>query len=517
MALTWGCGVVVGAETRPAETQAADEAANPGEQLPGQVKARVFDPEPIRVTLEGLPEPFASESASKSPEVIGPGEVEGGPVLEVPAGFRVQVFAEVDQARWLALTPEGDVLCVSSRTNTIYLLRDEDCDGVAEWKSVFADEENGLNLPFGMAFFNGHFYVGNTNAVVRWVYRSRRVRWTEAKDDLEVREPQRRIEGKPEVIAELPGQGYNQHWTRNVVIPRVGLGGGVFGYVANEDAWMYVTVGSQSNVNVEDPPRASILRMRPDGSEREVYASGLRNPVGLASRRFSQHLYATVNERDGLGDQLVPDYLVRVERGGFYGWPYAYLSPENLDPRRMKGGKSERPDLAGRTITPEVLFESHSAALGLAIYPNLGGEEDFWMTPAYFPRRYREGAFVALRGSWNRSRGTGYKIVFVPFDEEGRPLGYYEDFVRGFLVEPKVPRTWGRPVGVLVADDGALLFTDEANGLVYRVTHEDSDLTPALRMLFLPERADAEGAPGTREGGAVEGERQSADADHASP
>ena len=426
------------AQTRPAATQPTDHG------LAGEVTTHHFEPEPIRVTLEGLPEPYSSESVSNSPEII---EVPEEPVLEVPAGFRVQVFADVDKARWLAMTPEGEVLCVSSRTNTIYKLSDPDGDGVAEEKTVFADEGNGLKLPFGIAFVDQHFYVGNTDAVVRWRYG----------------DGQERIEGEPETVTELPGQGYNQHWTRNVV-------------ASPDMEWLYMTVGSKSNVDREDPPRASVLRMRPDGSEREVYASGLRNPVGLDFHPETGEVYATVNERDGLGDNLVPDYLARVERDGFYGWPYAYLTPKNIDPRRMEGERSERPELVKETITPEVLFESHSAALGLAFYPMEGAEEADGAArhgPArgMFPERYRGGAFVAFRGSWNRSRGTGYKIVFVPFDEEGRPAGYYEDFVRGFLVQPEVPRTWGRPVGVLVLPDGSLLFTEEEHGRVYRVSY----------------------------------------------
>jgi glucose/arabinose dehydrogenase len=199
--------------------------------------------------------------------------------------------------------------------------------------------------------------------------------------------------------------------------------------------------------------------MNLDGSDRKVFAFGLRNPVGLAFHPKTGALYATVNERDELGDDLVPDYLARLEEGEFYGWPYAYLSPKNLDPRLVENGRSLRPDLVARTKTPDVLFRSHSAALGLA-----------FSTGMKFPEKYRQGAFVAFRGSWNRDQGTGYKIVFVPFDADGRPQGWYEDFVTGFLLDPAVPTTWGRPVGVLAMPDGSLLFTEEANGWIYRVS-----------------------------------------------
>jgi glucose/arabinose dehydrogenase len=249
-------------------------------------------------------------------------------------------------------------------------------------------------------------------------------------------------------IASLPGKGYNQHWTRNVV-------------VSSSGDKLYISVGSETNVDVEPHPRACVLVMSPDGSDMRVLASGLRNPVGLDCHPKTGQLFTTVNERDGIGDDLVPDYLTSVQDGAFYGWPFAYLSPDKLDPRRVKDGRSENAELVARTKTPEVLFQAHSAALGLAFSQ---GE--------MFPTRYRDGAFVAMRGSWNRESGTGYKIVFVPF-KDGRPLGHYEDFVRGFLIDPAGPKTWGRPVGVLMLPDGSLLFTEEANGWIYRVSYRE--------------------------------------------
>ncbi|WP_369797115.1 PQQ-dependent sugar dehydrogenase [Kamptonema formosum] len=176
--------------------------------------------------------------------------------------------------------------------------------------------------------------------------------------------------------------------------------------------------------------------MNPDGSNQQTFASGLRNPVGLDFHPKTGELYTTVNERDGLGDDLVPDYLTRIRQGEFYGWPYAYLTPDNPDPRLARNGASDRPDLAKRTQPADVLFQAHSAALGLQFYDG-----------KTFPEKYRNGAFVAFRGSWNRNQGTGYKIVFVPFDAAGRPKGYWEDFLTGFLLDPAGPTTWGRPVG----------------------------------------------------------------------
>ncbi|MET0261874.1 MAG: PQQ-dependent sugar dehydrogenase, partial [Rariglobus sp.] len=201
--------------------------------------------------------------------------------------------------------------------------------------------------------------------------------------------------------------------------------------------------------------------MKLDGSDSRVLASGLRNPVGLALHPRTGELYAAVNERDRLGNDLVPDYITRVQENAFYGWPYAYLSPNHLDPRHVKDGRSVAPDLAARTITPDVLIESHSAALGLTFYSGTA-----------FPERYRKGAFSALRGSWNRDQGTGYKIIFVPFAANERPEGGYEDFVTGFLSDPQQPGAWGRPVGIMEMPDGSLLFTDDANHRVYRISYD---------------------------------------------
>ncbi len=394
------------------------------------VKVEPFSPQPIKVSLESLPQPFSTNSASKSPQVVG---VPVNAVLKVPAGFTVNVFADnLNKPRWLGLTPTGDVLVTETPDNQIRLLRDTNGDGVADVRGVFAARENNLDLPLGMAFAGGYFFVGNTGEVLRFPY--------QAGED--------KITGKGEIIADLPGRGYNQHWTRNVV-------------VSPDGKRLYVSVGSETNVEEELPPRAAVSMMNLDGGGNQVFASGLRNPVGLDFHPQTRELYTTVNERDGLGDDLVPDYFTRIQQGEFYGWPYAYLSPKNLDPRRMLDGKSERPDLVAKTKTPDVLFQAHSAALGLQFYDG-----------KTFPEKYKNGAFVAFRGSWNRNTGTGYKIVFVPFNNQGRPLGFYEDFLTGFLVDPQGPKTWGRPVGLLVLPDGSLLFTDEANNRIYRVQYQ---------------------------------------------
>lgn len=386
-------------------------------------------PAPIRISLDDLPVPYASDSASQSPQVV---PVPEDPSLSVPAGFTVNVFAEgLDRPRWLALTPAGDVLVTETRQNRIRRLADTDGDGVADTVTTFADSSNGLNIPFGMAFSEDAFFLGNTDAVLRFPYQV----------------GQQSLDENGETIAALPGNGYRQHWTRNVVI-------------APDGDKLYVSVGSQSNVDEEPLPRASVQVMNLDGSAQETFAYGLRNPVGLDFHPTTGELYTTVNERDGLGDDLVPDYLTQIQPGEFFGWPYAYLSPQLLDPRQMEGDRSKQPELVATTATPDVLFQAHSAALGLQFYDG-----------NTFPERYHGGAFVAFRGSWNRSQGTGYKLVFVPFDNAGQPLGYYEDFLTGFLIDPSGPTTWGRPVGVLTLPDGSLLFTEEMNNRIYRVQY----------------------------------------------
>lgn len=394
------------------------------------IPTQPLNPQAIRIIPEKLPEPFATNSASKSPNIL---PIPPKPTLSVPKGFQVKVFAEgLDRPRWLALTPTGEVLVTETRQNRITLLRDANGDGTADSRKVFADAKNGLDIPFGMAFAQNSFFLGNHNGVRHYSYRK----------------GEQGLTGEGKQIASLPRGGYRQHWTRNVIL-------------SPDQQKLYVSIGSRSNADEEPLPRATVQVMNLDGSRQQTFASGLRNPVGLDFHPKTKELYATVNERDGLGDDLVPDYFTRLRSGDFYGWPYAYLSPNRLDPRQMSEGKSTNPELAARTKMPDVLFQAHSAALGLKFY-----------TGKTFPQKYHGGAFVAFRGSWNRNEGTGYKIVFVPFNDQGRPKGYYEDFLTGFLVEPTIPSTWGRPVGLLVMPDGSLLVTEEENGRIYRIQYQ---------------------------------------------
>ncbi len=409
--------------TNDAPTAVAKPAANP-------VATTVLPGNKISVRVGDLPAPFATDSARKGPDVVA---IPKNPVLNVPAGFSVNVFADnLESPRWLAITPDGQVLVTETRANRIRLLADTNGDGQADKRSEFATAKNLLNIPFGMAFAGSSFFVGNTAEVRRYPFAA----------------GQTSIDGEGEVITKLTPGGYRQHWTRNVMASPKG-------------DKLFFSIGSRTNVDEEALPRAAVSVMNLDGSERKVFASGLRNPVGLDFHPVSGELHVTVNERDGLGDDLVPDYFTRVRDGEFFGWPYAYLAPGNLDPRQLKRRKSTRPDLAAKTRTPDVLFQAHSAALGVRFY-----------TGTTFPERYRQGAFVAFRGSWNRDQGTGYKIVFVPFDEKHRPLGHYEDFLTGFLTDPSGPTTWGRPVGLLVLADGSLILTEEANNRIYRIQYD---------------------------------------------
>ncbi|HEV2883883.1 MAG TPA: PQQ-dependent sugar dehydrogenase, partial [Pyrinomonadaceae bacterium] len=246
-----------------------------------------------------------------------------------------------------------------------------------------------------------------------------------------------------EKIADLPGRGYREHWTRNILFSADGRK-------------MYVTVGSESNVSVErDEMRAAIVEYNPDGSGKRIIASGTRNPIGLAWNPATKKLWAVVQERDRMGDDLPPDYLTEIQDGGFYGWPYAYLGP-NEDPRR----KGERPDLVKKTITPDVLIQAHSAGLGLVFYEG-----------KMFPQEYQGDAFVALHGSWNRSKRTGYKIIRVRF-RNGKLIGGYDDFLTGWMLDENSREVWGRPVGLLVLPDGSMLITDDGANKVWRVTYK---------------------------------------------
>ncbi|HXH40053.1 MAG TPA: sorbosone dehydrogenase family protein [Thermoanaerobaculia bacterium] len=387
-------------------------------QLPTTV-AVAHDPQlqHHEIHIEQLPRPYATSSSGNPPYV------EGQPrnaALHVPPGFRVSLFADkLGNPRGLLLAPNGDVILSEPGEGKITILRDANHDGIAEQRFTFA---SGLNDPYGLAFHDRWLYVGKEDAVVRFPYKA----------------GQTAANGGPEQIASLPPGG---HSTRGVVFNRAGTK-------------MYVSIGSASNVDSGEPPeRAAIVEMNPDGSGKRIFASGMRNPVGMAWEPVTGALWTAVNERDGLGDELVPDYATSVQAGAFYGWPYAYLG-QHEDPRRA----GERPDLVRKTIPPSVLIQSHSAPLGIAFYEG-----------TMFPPEYRGRAFVAMHGSWNRSRRTGYKIISIPF-RNGQPTGGYDDFVAGWMTDETSRTVWGRPVGLLVLGDGSLLISDDGAGKIWRVT-----------------------------------------------
>jgi len=369
-----------------------------------------------------LPSPYATPSATNPPAVVAPPP---GAELHLPPGFEISTFAEggFQRPRWMALAPNGDVFVSDAAAGTIIVLRDTRGEGKATERFTFAA---GLTQPFGLAFWRDYLYVGNTDSVVRFHYRP----------------GQTKAEGVPEKICSLPGLGYLQHWTRNVIF-------------SPDGSKMYVTVGSQSNVGVEkEPMRAAISEYNPDGTGHRLFVTGTRNPVGLAFHPSTGKLWAAVNERDGLGDDLPPDYVTEVKEGGFYGWPYAYIGPHE-DPRR----KGERPDLVQKALVPDVLIQTHSAPLGLAFYDG-----------PMFPPEFRGDAFVALHGSWNRAKRTGYKIIRIRF-RNGRPVGGYDDFLTGWMLNEDRREVWGRPVGLLVLKDGSLLITDDGANKIWRVTY----------------------------------------------
>jgi glucose/arabinose dehydrogenase len=395
-----------------------------------------------------LPLPNATPSAVKFSKVIGWPD---GKMPAAPSGFTVTLFADgFDSPRWLHVLPNGDVLVAEARTlpkpdappevkegfkksktvtgasaNRITLLRDADKDGKPEMREVFAEN---LSQPFGMAVVGDTLFVANTDSVVRFPYKA----------------GQTKVEGKGTPILYLPIGGHNNHWTRNLI--------------ANKDgSKLYISVGSASNVGEEgmkeEVLRANILECNPDGTGLRVFAAGLRNPVGMDWEPATSVLWTAVNERDELGDELVPDYMTSVKDGGFYGWPYSYFG-KNEDPRR----KGERPDLLEKALVPDVALGSHTASLGLTFYR---GES--------FPEKYRGGAFIGQRGSWNRSKFAGYRVAFVPF-KNGKPAGEPEDFLTGFIANEN--EVYGRPVCVAVAQDGALLVTDDVTDRIWRVAPE---------------------------------------------
>ncbi|HLO77722.1 MAG TPA: PQQ-dependent sugar dehydrogenase [Magnetospirillum sp.] len=364
----------------------------------------------FRVDPAALPAPYATPSTSNPSQTV-PRPSRAG--LKVPAGWRAVLFADkLEHPRNLLVLPDGSVLVAEQRADKLTRLADSDGDGRADRRTTFAD---GFAEPFGLAFHDDAVWVADTRRV--W-----RLPWQAGAETVDRRDP----------VTETGALGDDRgHSTRSLAI-------------APDGKHFYVGIGSRSNLDEEEPPRATVQEFALDGGGQRTFAAGLRNPVGMAFRPGSDELWAVVNERDGLGDELVPDYLTRVAEGAFYGWPYAYLGSH---PQPDFAAKA--PDKVRRTQAPDLLFRAHSAPLGLAF---LDGD-----------------AYVGLHGSWNRSRPIGYVVARVPF-KDGKPQGYYEIFATGFTVSPG--KVWGRPVGVAAAPDGSLYVADDSGGTVWRISRD---------------------------------------------
>ncbi|MEO6547687.1 MAG: sorbosone dehydrogenase family protein [Ferruginibacter sp.] len=405
--------------------------------------------ESLQIKADSLPAPFETKSAKNFSKVLGWKE---GETPVAPQGFTVTKFADgLQHPRWIYVAGNGDIFVAESNTilkgllkfgakisrkiktqhigesaNRITLFRDANKDGIPESRFIFAKD---LRQPFGMLILNNHFYVGNTNALLRFDY---------TPGDTVIR-------GTGTTLVSLPTGKHNQHWARNIITNAA----------KNK---IYIAVGSATNVADKgldnEIRRANILEVNTDGTGEKIYASGLRNPVGMAWAPGTTTLWTAVNERDELGDELVPDYLTSVKEGGFYGWPFSYFG-QHEDPR-MKD--HPRPDLVSKAIIPDLSLGSHTASLGLLFY-----------THKEFPSKYHNGAFITQHGSWNKKQLSGYKVVFVPF-ANGKPSGPTEDFLTGFTVAGSTDsEVKGRPVGIAVLADGSMLVTDDVNNIIWRV------------------------------------------------
>ena len=404
--------------------------------------------EPTNYDKTNLPEPYTSKSVKNFSKVL---PWTKGRTPLAPVGFTVTKFADdFVNPRWIYEAGNGDIFIAESNTilsgilkfgakisrkistqhlgeskNRITLLRNYNKTGRPEMRFTFAEN---LNQPLGMLQLNNHFYVANTDGLYQFDYN--------LGDTL--------LNGKGKKLVDLPAGGYNNHWTRNIIANKAG----------NK---IYITVGSGSNIAEHgmqnEKRRANIIEVNLDGSGERIFASGLRNPVGMGWAPGTNTLFTAVNERDELGNDLVPDYFTSVQEGGFYGWPYSYFG-QHTDPR-MKD--DPRPDMVAKAIIPDVSLGAHTASLGLAFYDK-----------NTFPLKYHNGVFIGQHGSWNRQQLAGYKVMFIPFTN-GKPSGAPEEFLTGFIADPLKDEVYGRPVGVTVLKDGSLLVADDVSNIIWRV------------------------------------------------
>jgi glucose/arabinose dehydrogenase len=381
-----------------------------------------------KITVADLPQPYATKSAENGPQLVAR-PANAWP--QAPAGFKVELYTTgLENPRKIRTAPNGDIFVAESDPGRIRVFRGMTKDGKPELMAIYATD---LKQPYGMAFYPPGpdpqwLYVGNTNAVIRFAYHNGDLKAT----------------AEPEHLADLPEGG--GHWTRDVQFTQDGKK-------------MLVSVGSRSNVDdTDDHPaeknRADILEFSPDGSAMRIYAYGIRNAGGgLAINPKTGELWCSVNERDALGDNLVPDYITHVQDGGFYGWPWWYIGAHQ-DPRHA----GKHPELKDKIIVPDVLLQPHNASLGFSFYD---GKQ--------FPAEYQGDIFAAEHGSWNKAARAGYEVIRVPLHQSGHASGEYQDFITGFVLDDG--NVWGRPVGVTVAPDGSLLVTDDGTNSIWRVSY----------------------------------------------
>lgn len=370
---------------------------------------------PINWPKEGLPVPYATPAASNGSKII---DRPDGVDLIVPVGFKIEEYMSgFVSPRFMIAGSQGEIILADTFVGKVYVIKDQK-------KTLLIKN---LNNPYGLALYKDWLYIAETTSVTRYKY----------DPDKELS----RSDGEEVVDLSEHNRG---HATRSIV----------FDQKADK---FYLSIGSRSNVSAGEPAiRAAVSRFNPDGSGHEIFATGIRNGVGLRLSPQTDQIWVTSHERDGLGDNLVPDYLTSVNEGDFLGWPYAYIGPHE-DPRHA----GVAPDMVAKTRYPDVLLGSHVGALDFIFY-----------TGDQFPEKYHGGAFVALHGSWNRSELAGYRIAFVPFDQ-GKPKTGPEDFITGWMLSPESNKVWGRPVGLLQLQDGSILVTDDAAGKIWRVSYSD--------------------------------------------
>ena len=435
-ALVWAAAVTPSwaQSSAPQPKPAADNPA----ALPDQEIGRR-----ITVKAEDMPPPKTGPVVASRSMVLP----YAGQVPRVPEGFTATPFAVgLEHPRRLLVLPNGDVLVAEQKVGYVTLLRDDDGDGKADWINRHIE---GLNGPYGLAWRDGKVLIADQDGIWEVPHRLGAVRPGMGASETKVADvPPEQRKPSPSIVGEK-------------MLTKKGVFGIVMGHanrhlaIDPKTGALFVGVGSSGNIGVEPEVKASIQRFDASGGNQTTFASGLRNATALAFHPDTGDLYTVVQERDGLGDNLPPDYMTRVQQGGFYGWPYSYIGQHP-----QPGFAQLRPDKVKAAITPDVLFQSHSSAMDILFY-----------TGAQFPAEYKGDAFVALKGSWNRADPTGYKVVRVPF-KDGKPQGFYQNFTTGFWTSGmQRAEVWDRPAALAIAKDGALLVADDTGGTIWRIAY----------------------------------------------